>query len=219
MSIKNPNVTNNRGKQPYAPLLRVDIEEAQRNTNSNRAAARWLGVGYNRYRKYAKLYNLFDSHLNPTGIGIDKGLSKRPSTIPVREILEGKHPDYSLAKLKNRLIARKKLEKKCYLCGFNEERITDKQVPLMLSFKDGNNKNFTLDNLELLCYNCMFLTTGAPSVVYRKQIKRSFTNPESIPKANNNILITTTDYLDLEDNELNNIVLTDEEKKELLNKD
>lgn len=215
--VENPNAPKSkRGKNPGKPILRAEIEEAQRNTNSNTSAAKWMGIGYNTYRKYAKLYNLFDSHLNPTGIGIDKGWGKKPSTIPIREILEGKHPKYSLAKLKNRLIARKKLEKKCYLCGFNEERITDKQVPLMLSFKDGNRTNMALDNLELLCYNCMFLTTGAPSVVYRKQIKRSFVAPHTIPTAHQ-VKITTVDYLDMEDAELNNITLTDEEKQALLN--
>lgn len=30
-----------------------------------------------------------------------------------------------------------------------------------------------LENLELLCYNCMFLTTGAPNVVYRQSMEKS----------------------------------------------
>jgi len=29
-----------------------------------------------------------------------------------------------------------------------------------MNFKDGNKKNYKLDNVELLCYNCYFLIIG-----------------------------------------------------------
>ena len=198
-----------------APILtRAEIEEAQRHTNSNKAAARYLNVTYERYKKYAQLYGLFEGHLNPAGIGVDKGWSKKPTSIPLREILENKHPNYSHSKLKNRLIARKKLDNCCSLCGFHEARITDKMVPLMLSFKDGNRQNMALDNLELLCYNCMFLTTGAPSAVYRKGIKKSLTgNPDYYKQ----IEPTRADSHDPEDNDMESTyILSDEERQALL---
>ncbi len=205
------------GNKPGKPILRAEIEEAQRNTSSNAAAARWLNVSYRRYRKYAQLYNLFDSHLNQEGVGVDKGWSKRPTSIPLKDILAGNHPKYSLAKLKNRLLARKKLTEECSLCGFHERRLTDQRVPLMLTFKDGNRQNFNLANLELLCYNCMFLTTGAPSVVNKSQIPRSFTAPETIPQKHI-IPMTTADAYDSEDLTLqdSSIILTEEEKRQLL---
>lgn len=171
--IKNPGA-NVGGGQSSKPILRTDIEEAQKNTNSSAQAARWLNVSYKQYKKYAELYGIFERHKNPMGIGIAKGFAKRPTSIPLRDILSNKHPHYSRAKLKNRLIARKKLVEECSLCGFKEQRITDKKIPLILSHKDGNNDNYVLENLELLCYNCMFLTTGAPSVVYRNTIKKAF---------------------------------------------
>jgi hypothetical protein len=213
MSIKDPNYTPRT--RETKPLLRSEIEEAQRNTNSNKAAARWLGTSYPRYRKYAKLYGIFDQHTNSIGIGIDKGWSKQPTSIALKDILAGKHPTYSPAKLKNRLLARKKLKKECNLCKFNEERITDKQVPLMLNFIDGNRHNYTLQNLELLCYNCMFLTTGAPTVVNKNLIIKSFITPEKIPKTQR-VLTTIADYHD-SSIELSDIdmELTEEERQEL----
>ena len=33
-------------------------------------------------------------------------------------------------------------------------------MPLILNFKDGNKKNWKLENLEALCYNCYFLNIG-----------------------------------------------------------
>lgn len=218
MSIPNPNSNQNKRGMGNI-ILRSQIEEAQRHTNSNMAAARWLGVSYDRYKKYATLYGIFERHLNVNGKGVDKGFSKKPTSIPLNDILAGKHPKYSLAKLKNRLIARNKIAPECALCGFHEKRITDGQTPLMLRFLDGDRQNFQLANLQLYCYNCMFLTTGAPHVVYRKHIKRSFTEPELISKRQQ-LPPLPTDALDpVEDAAmLHNIeyMLTDEEKDSLL---
>lgn len=169
--IQNPQTRTPR--KNVTPILRSDIERAQAQTNSNAAAARFLGVSYKRYKQYAELYGLFAGHLNIAGKGVEKGFSKRPTSIPLRDILANKHPRYSLSKLKNRLLARGKLREHCALCGFDEQRVTDKKVPLMLSFKDGDRTNMALENLQLLCYNCMFLTTGAPSVVYRDGMHKS----------------------------------------------
>ena len=218
MSIPNPNSKKKGGRRAHRPILRAEIEEAQRNTNSNTAAARYLDVDYRQYRKYAKLYGLFEGHLNQEGVGIDKGFSKRANSIPLKDVLANKHPNYSIARLKNRLVARKKIEEKCNLCGFDEKRITDNKIPLMINFKNGE-KDFTLSNLELLCYNCMFLTTGAPSVVYRNQITKSFTDPDKIPKKHS-VDTIPSDYHPsiLETSSLENldIELTPEELKELL---
>ena len=52
------------------------IEDSQAVTKSNAEASRWLGVNYLTYRKYAKIYGLFDQHLNQRGVGIKKGYGK-----------------------------------------------------------------------------------------------------------------------------------------------
>jgi hypothetical protein len=219
MAYKNPSFS--AGGRPPEIILRSEIEEAQKHTNSNMAAARWLNVSYKRYKKYAELYGLFERHLNPAGFGIDKGMSKRPTSIPLRDVLAGKHPKYSLAKLKNRLIARKKIKEECACCGFNERRITDKKVPLMITFADGNHSNFSLANLQLYCYNCMFLTTGAPSVVNRNLIEKSFIDPESITYTQQIPMTVADSYDPTEDDALysSTVELTEEERQALYNTD
>jgi hypothetical protein len=165
----------------FIPISKADIEHAQANTKSNMEAARFLGVGYERYKRYAKIYNLFDQHLNQKGIGTSKGYAAKPSTVKLKDVFSNKHPDYSLIRLKHRMIARNLLVEECALCGFKEKRITDSKTPLILTFKNGM-KDFTQENLELLCYNCLFLTTGAPSVAHRGYIQKSFEEPDKIPK-------------------------------------
>jgi hypothetical protein len=47
--------------------------------------------------------------------------------------------------------------------------VIDYKVPLLLNYKDRNDKNWQLDNLELLCYNCYFINVG--DVFTSKQLK------------------------------------------------
>ena len=78
------------------------------------------------------------------------------------DILEGRVDisNYKPVELKDRLIHEGLLAEECNSCGFNERRVVDYKVPLILNFKDGNKKNWKLENLELLCYNCYFLNVG-----------------------------------------------------------
>jgi len=163
------------------PISKADIEYAQKNTKSNMEAARFLNVGYVRYRRYAKIYNLFDSHANPFGVGTSKGFASRPSSVKLKDIFANKHPHYSMVRLKHRLIARNIIPEQCEYCGFKEKRVTDSKTPLLLTFRDGT-RNYAVENLQLLCYNCLFLTTGSPTVANRGYVLKSLTDPESIPK-------------------------------------
>jgi len=152
------------------PLLKEDIERAMRVTASNKAAARYLNVCYQHYRKYAKLYTnpstgktLLEEHGNRGGKGVPKlTTNQTKTTIHIRDIVEGKiDPAYFHAhKIRERLVVDGFLEEKCYHCGFNERRVLDYKVPLILNFKDGNKNNYLLDNIEFLCYNCYFLYVG-----------------------------------------------------------
>ena len=165
----------------FIPISKADIEHAQANTKSNAEAARFLGVGYERYKRYAKIYNLFDRHTNQKGIGTAKGYAAKASTIPLKDVFANKHPGYNLIRLKHRMIARNLILEECDLCGFKEKRVTDSKTPLILTFRNGQ-KDFSQENLQLLCYNCLFLTTGAPTVAHRGYIEKSFDEPEKIPK-------------------------------------
>jgi hypothetical protein len=47
----------------------------------------------------------------------------------------------------------------CEMCGYIQTR-PDGRGPMLLHCKDGNIRNLLLDNLEVRCYNCTFITTG-----------------------------------------------------------
>ena len=150
------------------PLTKEMILAAMNKTKSNRAAARYLNVSYIHYKKWAKLYesdthdNLFEQHKNQAGIGIPKFLRVGKKEPALLDIIEGRAnaSSFSPEKIKYRLIAEGYLEEKCAMCGFEERRVLDYKMPLLLHFKDGNKKNYKLDNIELLCYNHYFLNVG-----------------------------------------------------------
>lgn len=151
-------------------LTESKIRYAMANTSSNRAAAIFLNVAYNSYKKYASYYideetgiSLFEMHKNQEGKNIHKGKSVRGGYIKLMEILEGKYPDYPPDKLRDRLLKDNFIEYKCANpgCSYNdEERIKDYAKPLKLNWIDGDKTNHKRNNLEFLCYNCYFLTVG-----------------------------------------------------------
>ena len=158
--------------RPPKIITKEQVLRAMRHTKSNMAAARYLKVSYQHYKKYAKLYKdeeqdktLFEIHFNQSGKGIRKhmgGYGKSKDTTPLQDVLDGKASivDYTPDILKTRLIQEGFIEEKCNCCGFNERRVVDYKVPLILNFKDNNKKNWKLENLEALCYNCYFLNVG-----------------------------------------------------------
>jgi hypothetical protein len=57
------------------PLLESEIRDAQSKSISAFAAARTLGISYNTYKKYAKMYGIFEDLKNPFGVGVIKSHS------------------------------------------------------------------------------------------------------------------------------------------------
>ena len=156
--------------RPSKIITKEDILRAQKMTRSNMAAARYLHVSYNHYKKYAKMYkneegvNLLEAHKNQAGEGIPKFALAGKDKIPLMDLLEGRVPieHFDARKIKQRLIFEGLIEEKCNRCGFSERRVTDLKVPIILNFKDKNKKNWNLDNIEFLCYNCSFLYGESP---------------------------------------------------------
>ena len=158
------------------PLSKQDILRAMRVTKSNMAASRYLNVSYNHYRKYAKSYyegdkTLFDIHLNESGKGIPKYMSNAKLKPDINRILSGELwiENYKPKQLKDQLIHEHIFPEQCNCCGFNEKRVSDFKIPLLLNYKDTNRKNWLKSNLEFLCYNCYFINVG--NVFNNKEVK------------------------------------------------
>jgi hypothetical protein len=160
------------------PLTKEQILAAMGKTKSNRAAARYLNVSYIHYKGWAKLYKdeatgvtLFEKHKNPSGKGIPKFLNNGRKDPALIDVIEGRvdSSHFSPQKIKYRLIEEGLLKEECNQCGFQERRVLDYKMPLILHFRDTNKKNYRIENLQMLCYNCYFLTIG--DIFTRKQLE------------------------------------------------
>ena len=96
---------------------------------------------------------------NEAGVGIKK-LNKGRKSWALENILEGNNPSYPNWKLKRRLLSSGYMPQVCANCGYDEPRVTDNKVPLLLDYMDGNRRNHKYDNLRMLCYNCWFQING-----------------------------------------------------------
>ena len=152
------------------PLSKNDVLRAMKATKSNMAAARFLGCSYPHYRNWAKYYTdietnktLFDIHYNASGAGIPKfavnSKSKKNAVSYLKSIVNNGIEIYHFKpkEIKEALLREGYLESKCYNCGFREERVVDRRIPLLLNFRDKNKRNYNIDNIEMLCYNCYYL--------------------------------------------------------------
>jgi len=185
----------NKGYQ----LIESQIRYAMANTLSNAEAARWLHVSKLTWRKYATKYidaetgkNLYDLH-RETGankrIVLPKSryrVKKRNSpwayqALPMEDIFLNKHPNYSRNRFKERLIKEGWVAERCCNCGYQERRLYDYEVPLKLNFIDENKKNFSMENIRLLCYNCFFILVKNPDGGTSKQYRIDEVTGEPIP--------------------------------------
>ncbi len=148
------------------PISKEMCLAAMNKTKSVRAAARYLNCSYHHLKRYMKLYKdeesgktLFDLHKNQQGKGIPKFLRASGKEPALLDIIEGRidASSFSPDKLKYRLTTEGYLEECCGNCGFQEHRVTDHKVPLILHFKDKNKLNYRIENIQFLCYNCYFL--------------------------------------------------------------
>jgi len=124
-------------------------------------AARLLGVSYNTFKTHAKKYGIHVTKGWPAvkGTKAPRSLSNpHVGKYPINDILDGKHPDFPIHRLKDKLIRSGIKKSECEQCGFHERRI-DGKLPLLLNFEDGNKHNHKLENMKLFCYNCTF-TSG-----------------------------------------------------------
>lgn len=160
-------------------LSKYQIEHAMKHTRSNRAAARFLKVSLEHYRKFAKIYRddltgdtLYETHKNQAGKNIPKFLSNKGKEPALMDVLEGRVPveHFNPDKIKQRIIFEGLIQESCKRCGYNERRIVDQKIPLILHHLNRDKKDYNLSNIEFLCYNCSFLYGNSP--ISEKQVKQ-----------------------------------------------
>jgi len=123
------------------------IEAARSNATMSKAAAS-LKIHFNTFRGRAYKLGVYKPNQGA------KGTSKKNNgnKIELKEILEGKHPQYQSNKLRIRIIGEGIKEHKCEECSL--ESWNGAKIPIELDHIDGDRTNHKIDNIRLLCPNC-----------------------------------------------------------------
>lgn len=158
-----------RGREPLN-ITEASIRYAMKNSKSNSGAARFLNISLTTYEKYARRYiddtsgkSLWELQKNQRGVGVKKPYNVLKGKFALKDILDGVYPKYSVHHLKNRLMNNAdKVQFKtcCHNCGYDERRINDNKIPLILDHIDDDWTNHRRDNLRFLCYNCFHNLKG-----------------------------------------------------------
>lgn len=136
--------------RPKTILTKEKIEKAIENTTCMSAAASYLNVHFNTFKKWAVEYDLYNP--NMAGRGLSKKKREGHGKIPLQEIFEGKHPQYQTFKLKRRLFEEGLKTNYCEVCGLSEW--LGKPINCELDHINGKRTDHRLENLRILCPNC-----------------------------------------------------------------
>ncbi len=130
------------------------INAIKENPLSMRQAALSIEMKYTTFIRKAKQLGIYNP--NQGGKGLPKP-AHRDKGIPLKEILEGKHPQYQTNKLRIRLIRDGLKENRCEEC--NNDTWNGKPIAIELDHIDGVSNNHKFENLKILCCNCHAQTT------------------------------------------------------------
>ncbi len=147
--------------QKYGKDLATVHDAVMNSINSTKTiseAAKHFGVSLSTFRYWFRKACPIESDLRSRQRGVEYNITG--GKYPLRDILDGKYPNYPIHKLKNRIRKSGIMPFKCFQCNFDEKRLIDNAQPLLLDFIDGNPFNKKEDNIRILCYNHYFLYTG-----------------------------------------------------------
>ena len=156
---------NKRGRPPKHYTYN-QINHAIQTTDSMKMASEYLNMSYNNFKKWAKQYDLFNPL--PTSAGIRRRNSVKISPHNLQKILEGENPSpYRETVLLKKCFQEGYLKQECSSCGTDFSYIENNLWPLVLDFFDKNHNNTKLENLRVLCLNCVYTLQTTQKGWYR----------------------------------------------------
>ena len=180
-------------------MSKYNIELAIKSTQSMGQAGLYMGVSKNTFKKYAKLHGLWKPITNFKGIRRTGNVGSALKH-DLKNILEGKNPNpYREDTLLTKGIREGYIACQCSNCSqdFSFMDSQEKLPPLILDFLDRNPMNTKLDNLRVLCFNCIYVLAPTKKGWYRHrsteigqaldELPEMITpdEPQAIPKQDN----------------------------------
>ena len=150
-------------------MSKFNIELAIKPTQSMGQAALYMNVSRNTFKKYAKMYDLYKPLKSSKGIRHTGNVGSALKH-DLKSILEGKNPNpYREETLLTKGIHEGYMRCQCSNCSadFSHMDIQKHLPPLILDFLDRNPMNTKIDNLRVLCFNCVYELASGKKGWYR----------------------------------------------------
>ena len=150
-------------------LSKHNIELAIKSTQSMGQAALYMNVSKNTFKKYAKMHGLYKPITNWKGIRKTGNVGSALKH-DLKQILEVKNPNpYREDTLLKKGIHEGYLKCACSNCSadFTHMNVMTQLPPLILDFLDRNPMNTKLENLRVLCFNCVYELASSKKGWYR----------------------------------------------------
>ena len=150
-------------------MSKYNIELAIKSTQSMGQAGQYMGVSRNTFKKYAKLHGLWKPIKDFKGIRRTGNVGSQWKH-DLKAILEGKNPNpFREDTLLTKGIREGYIPCTCSNCSqdFSFMDSQEKLPPLILDFLDRNPMNTKLDNLRVLCFNCIYVLAPTKKGWYR----------------------------------------------------
>jgi len=150
-------------------MSKHNIELAIKSTQSMGQAGLYMGVSKNTFKKYAKLHGLWAPIKSSKGIRHTGNVGSALKH-DLKAILEGKNPNpYREDTLLKKGIHEGYLKCACSNCtaDFTHMNVMTQLPPLILDFLDRNPMNTKIENLRVLCFNCVYELASSKKGWYR----------------------------------------------------
>ena len=150
-------------------MSKFNIELAIKSTQSMGQAGLYMGVSKNTFKKYAKLHGLWAPIKSSKGIRHTGNVGSALKH-DLKKILEGKNPNpYREDTLLKKGIHEGYLRCGCSNCtaDFTHMNVMTQLPPLILDFLDRNPMNTKIENLRVLCFNCVYELASSKKGWYR----------------------------------------------------
>ena len=150
-------------------LSKHNIELAIKSTQSMGQAGLYMGVSKNTFKKYAKIHGLYQPIKSSKGIRHTGNVGSALKH-DLKAILEGKNPNpYREDTLLKKGIHEGYMKCACSNCSadFTHMNVMTQLPPLILDFLDRNPMNTKIENLRVLCFNCVYELASSKKGWYR----------------------------------------------------
>jgi len=129
------------------------IIEAVKLSKTMSEAAAIVKLKFETFKRRAQHLDIYKPNQYRKGIKRSESEFEK-QTIPLEEILNGKHPSYNTSRLRKRLIKAGLKENKCEEKDCTVSDWKGKSLTCELHHIDGDRTNHKLNNLQIICPNC-----------------------------------------------------------------